>query len=251
MRSRPLAAAWPLLALCVLLTSTTVTDAAPEGLVTYAFHVTLAPRWLDPGETESAITSFKVLYAIHDALVKPMPTGQTTPSLAESWAMAPDGLSYTFVLRQNAKFHNGDPVTPEDVKFSFDRYKGGAAKLLKDKVKDVRSQEARGDAAPDPEDPQRQGDICLDLGEWLHSRRGRQGRGAGPHPDPRLPVLGAVRRGPAQAAIARAAWGSDYPHGDGVWPESSKYIEEQFGHLPADVTHKITCENAGKFHGLM
>src|SRR5437870_7831041 len=29
-------------------------------------------------------------------------------------------------------------------------------------------------------------------------------------------------------------WGSDYPHGDGVWPESSKYIEEQFGHLPAE-----------------
>jgi predicted TIM-barrel fold metal-dependent hydrolase len=46
-------------------------------------------------------------------------------------------------------------------------------------------------------------------------------------------------------------WGSDYPHGDGVWPESSKYIAEQFGHLPADVTHKITCENAGKFYGLI
>ena len=137
MRFRPLAAAWPLLALCALLTSTTVIDAAPEGQVTYAFHVTLAPRWLDPGETESAITPFKVLYAIHDALVKPMPAGQTTASLAESWAMAPDGLSYTFVLRQNAKFHNGEPVTSEDVKFSFDRYKGGAAKLLKEKVKDI------------------------------------------------------------------------------------------------------------------
>lgn len=46
-------------------------------------------------------------------------------------------------------------------------------------------------------------------------------------------------------------WGSDYPHGDGVWPESSKYIEEQFAHLPADVVHKITCENAGKFYGLI
>jgi len=46
-------------------------------------------------------------------------------------------------------------------------------------------------------------------------------------------------------------WGSDYPHGDGVWPESSKYIAEQFGHLPAEVTHKITCENAGKFYGLI
>ncbi|MGH7347165.1 MAG: amidohydrolase family protein [Candidatus Rokuibacteriota bacterium] len=46
-------------------------------------------------------------------------------------------------------------------------------------------------------------------------------------------------------------WASDYPHTDGVWPESSKYIEEQFGHLPADVVRKITCENAGKFYGLI
>src|SRR5690349_9370978 len=46
-------------------------------------------------------------------------------------------------------------------------------------------------------------------------------------------------------------WGSDYPHPDGVWPQSSRYIQEQFGHLPADVVHKITCENAGKFYGLM
>lgn len=46
-------------------------------------------------------------------------------------------------------------------------------------------------------------------------------------------------------------WGSDYPHGDGVWPESDKYIEEQFAGLPADVVHKITCENAGKFYRLI
>ena len=65
----------------------------------WAVHVTLAPRWLDPGETESAITPFMVLYALHDALVKPMPGGQTTPSLAESWTVSPDGLSYEFLLR--------------------------------------------------------------------------------------------------------------------------------------------------------
>src|SRR5881398_3569092 len=109
----------------------------------WAAHVTLAPRWLDPGETESAITPFMVLYAIHDALVKPMPAGLNTPSLAESWSMSPDGTSYEFVLRQGAKFHNGDPVTAEDVKFSFERYRGGAAKLLKDKVKDVQVVDAR------------------------------------------------------------------------------------------------------------
>jgi len=46
-------------------------------------------------------------------------------------------------------------------------------------------------------------------------------------------------------------WGSDFPHPDGVWPESKKYIDEQFKHLPADVVYKMTCENAGKFYGLI
>ena len=78
-----------------------------------------------------------VLYAIHDALVKPMPAGQTTPSLAESWTTSPDGLAYEFVLRSGAIFHNGDPVTAEDVKFSFERYKGGGAQPLKDRVRAV------------------------------------------------------------------------------------------------------------------
>src|SRR6185503_15512259 len=80
---------------------------AAEGQLTIGAHITIAPRWLDPGETESAISPFLVLYAIHDALVKPMPGGQMTPSLAESWTASPDGLTYEFVLRA-AKFHNGD-----------------------------------------------------------------------------------------------------------------------------------------------
>jgi predicted TIM-barrel fold metal-dependent hydrolase len=54
-----------------------------------------------------------------------------------------------------------------------------------------------------------------------------------------------------EMGVESLMWGSDYPHADGVWPESSKYIEEQFGHLPAEITHKITCENAGKFYRLM
>ncbi len=54
-----------------------------------------------------------------------------------------------------------------------------------------------------------------------------------------------------EMGVESIMWGSDYPHADGVWPESSKYIEEQFRHLPADVVHKITCENAGKFYRLM
>jgi peptide/nickel transport system substrate-binding protein len=49
-----------------------------------------------------------------------------------------DGLVYDFVLRANAKFHNGEPVTAEDVKFSFERYKGASSQILKAKVKEIR-----------------------------------------------------------------------------------------------------------------
>src|SRR5206468_10634117 len=112
-------------------------DAPPEGTMTWGVHITLPSRWLDPAETEGIITPFMVLYALHDALVKPMPAGLNTPSLAESWTESKDGLTFEFVLRKGVRFHNGDPVTPADVKFSFERYKGAGAKLLKERVKDV------------------------------------------------------------------------------------------------------------------
>jgi peptide/nickel transport system substrate-binding protein len=111
--------------------------APPDGTLAIGVHVTLVSRWLDPGETEALITPFMVLYVLHDALVKPMPGNIMTPSLAESWNLAKDGVTYEFVIRKNAKFHNGDPVTAEDVKFTFERYKGSGAKLLKDRVKEV------------------------------------------------------------------------------------------------------------------
>src|SRR6266849_3560710 len=111
--------------------------AAPEGTVTWGVHITLASRWLDPAETEGIITPFMFLYALHDAMVKPMPGGWNTPSLAESWSQSKDGLTYEFVLRKGVKFHNGDPVTAEDVKFSYERYRGAGAKLLKDRVREV------------------------------------------------------------------------------------------------------------------
>jgi peptide/nickel transport system substrate-binding protein len=102
-------------------------------------HISLAPTWFDPAETPGIITPYMVMYAMHDALVKPMPGNLNAPSLAESWSLAKDGVTYEFLIRKNAKFHNGDPVTAEDVKFSFDRYKGASAKLLKEKVKEVQT----------------------------------------------------------------------------------------------------------------
>jgi peptide/nickel transport system substrate-binding protein len=107
---------------------------APMGQMTWAVHVSLAPIWFDPAEHTGIITVMMVLYAVHDAMVKPMPGNVLAPSLAESWAMSKDGLSYEFVVRKGVLFQNGDAVTAEDVKFSFERYKGAASKLLKEKV---------------------------------------------------------------------------------------------------------------------
>src|SRR3989442_7912631 len=96
--------------------------AAPEGQLTWAVHVSLAPAWFDPAETAGIITPFMFLYAIHDALVKSMPGNPLAPSLAESWTVSPDQLTYEFVLRRGVKLHNGEPVTAQDVKFSIERY---------------------------------------------------------------------------------------------------------------------------------
>ena len=108
--------------------------AAPEGQMTWAVHISLAPTWFDPAETPGIGTPFMILYALHDALVKPMPGNSMAPSLAESWSASKDGLVYEFVLRQGVRFHNGDPVTADDVKFSFERYRGAASRLLKERV---------------------------------------------------------------------------------------------------------------------
>jgi peptide/nickel transport system substrate-binding protein len=121
------------LVLALLLVAVPAT-AAPEGDVTWAVHISLAPTWFDPAETPSVITPFMMLYALHDAVVKPLPGQPLAPSLAESWSVSKDGLVYEFVLRKGVTFHNGEPVTAEDVKFSLERYRGGGAATLKARV---------------------------------------------------------------------------------------------------------------------
>src|SRR5215470_5482115 len=73
------------------------TQAKPEGEMRWALYVTLSPVWFDPGEFQG-LTAFWVLYAIHDALVKPMPGNLLTPSLAESWTVSADQKTYEFKL---------------------------------------------------------------------------------------------------------------------------------------------------------
>jgi peptide/nickel transport system substrate-binding protein len=116
---------------------------APHGQLTWAAHISLAPTWFDPAETSGIITPFMVLYALHDALVKPMPGNALAPCLAESWSASEDGLTYEFVLRQGVKFHNGDPVTAEDARFSFERYRGANGAAMKARVAAIETPDDR------------------------------------------------------------------------------------------------------------
>ena len=121
----------------VLATVPASAAAAPAGQLTWGVHISIAPTFFDPAETPGVISPFMVLYALHDGLVKPMPGAAVAPSLAESWTASRDGLTYEFVLRKGVRFHNGDSLTAEDVKFSFERYKGGGASILKARVASV------------------------------------------------------------------------------------------------------------------
>ncbi|MSP02886.1 MAG: ABC transporter substrate-binding protein [Acetobacteraceae bacterium] len=121
----------------------TTAAAAPQGQLTVAVHVSLTPTWFDPAESTGIVTPYLILYALHDGMVKSMPDGIRSPSLAESYSMSKDGLTFEFVIRNGALFHNGDPVTSEDVKFSFLRYQGSDHSLLKQRVDAIETPDAR------------------------------------------------------------------------------------------------------------
>jgi peptide/nickel transport system substrate-binding protein len=132
--TRSLALGLALLSSTLAVAGPAAAQSKPEGEMRWALYVTVSPSWFDPAEVVGVLTPFWIMYALHDAVVKPMPGNLQAPSLAESWTMSQDQKSYEFKLRQGVKFHNGDPFTAEDVKFSFHRAK---AKLLQEKVKDV------------------------------------------------------------------------------------------------------------------
>src|SRR3989442_12932785 len=123
--------------LVILTIGTSQGAAAHEGQMTWGLHFSPTPGWFDPTELAGTVTSYHTLYALHDAMIRPSPGQPMSPSLAESWSASPDGLVYEFVLRKGVKFHNGDSVSAEDVKFSFERYRGNAHKMLKEKVASI------------------------------------------------------------------------------------------------------------------
>src|SRR5260370_42027926 len=126
-----------LIVLLLLLGAAPATAQSPAGEVAVSFHVTLAPTWFDPSTAPAQITPFGVLYAIHDALVRPLPGQKMGASLAESWTASPDGLVYEFRLRRGLKFHNGDPLTADAAMWSFERIQVAGAREFRARVHQV------------------------------------------------------------------------------------------------------------------
>src|SRR5512143_2576383 len=73
-------------------------------------------KGLDPHK-QTAFSSFRMLELIYDTLLTFDKDLKVVPNLAESWQWSGDGMKLTMALRKNVKFHNGDPMTSDDVKF--------------------------------------------------------------------------------------------------------------------------------------
>src|SRR6516162_6647808 len=84
--------------------------AATEPQLTWGVHVSLAPIWFDPSSISGIITPFVLLYALHDAVVKPMPGRSLAPSLAETWSASEDGTAYGLLKDRVASVEVIDPL---------------------------------------------------------------------------------------------------------------------------------------------
>src|SRR5919108_6196813 len=110
------------------------TREVPKGTFTIAQHFALDPTWLDPQDHIVALTQQHYDYLVHDALIKTMPQGLMTYSLAEHAEAIADFTKAAFRLRPGLKFHDGKPLTTADVQWTYENYKGVNAKLFKDKL---------------------------------------------------------------------------------------------------------------------
>jgi len=113
-------------------------EVTPAGKMTLAWHTNIATRWLDPQQHDGTATPDNFINAVHDALIKNFRDRKYDhPALAEHFEFPDDAQSATFRLRHGVKFHDGSPVTSEDVKWSYENYTGASAKLLHEKTKVV------------------------------------------------------------------------------------------------------------------
>ena len=113
---------WFRVSAVILLTAVLLLAACrlPSGTGRLVYGLTLAPSSIDPHVGASSELGIP-LTSVYDPLVWLSPAGEYVPGLAERWEMSTDGTVYTFVLRQDVKFHDGSAMKADAVKYSFDR----------------------------------------------------------------------------------------------------------------------------------
>jgi len=110
----------------------------PSGKMVLAWHTNIASRWLDPQQHDGGASPDNFIMALHDALIKNLRERHyDDPALSETYAMTEDAKSATFRLRPGLKFHDGTPVTLEDVKWSFEHYRGAWGEVLHERTQGV------------------------------------------------------------------------------------------------------------------
>jgi ABC-type transport system substrate-binding protein len=103
----------------------------PKGKIVLAWHTNITARWLDPQQHDGTASPDNFLMALQDALIKNFrEMHYDQPALAEGFDLAEDAKSATFRLRRGIKFHDGTPVTPADVKWSYEHYRGAWGEVL-------------------------------------------------------------------------------------------------------------------------
>lgn len=108
----------------------------PEGKITIGVHVSLSPKWLNPQEVPAGM-AYELLWKLHDNMIKANTEDLYSYALADSYDMSPDYKTATIRLRPGVKFHNGEAITSEDVKFSYENYHGMNATYMHERTERV------------------------------------------------------------------------------------------------------------------
>ena len=121
-----------------LRSASSAANVVADGQMVLAWHTNIATRWLDPQQHDGTASPDNFLMALQDALIKNFrEVRYDHPALASGYEFAEDAKSATFHLRPGIKFHDGAPITPADVKWSYERYRGAWADVLHKATQDV------------------------------------------------------------------------------------------------------------------
>ncbi|WP_127472743.1 ABC transporter substrate-binding protein [Microbacterium sulfonylureivorans] len=131
------------------------TSAAPDPDASVAIRLVLEPENLDIRQTAGAALDQILVDNVYQGLVARTPEQEIVPSLASDWTVSPDGLTYTFTLREGVTFHDGQALTPQDVVWSLETRRATPAWSDSARLANVTSVTAEGQeitltlAAPD------------------------------------------------------------------------------------------------------